>query len=213
MIGILTLNTSFTLHLLVYLPQVFHNRNIHNIKDLSFNMHLILFFCYFFDIFYGFSSQMQWQYKTVSIVGFSLLIIQYLQLIHFWENKNKQLTAKIHILILSASIWTVWYFFKNIDAHISDETTLYVGCISKILFIISTLPQIIKNWRLKNSSAISIHFILLSITIAILDTITAWKLNWGWPNKATSPIIVVMMIMLLLSRKTTLFYKKPTDNC
>lgn len=197
MIGLFSLNISFVLHLILYLPQVLHNRRDAHIQYLSINMHLILFFCYFLDIFYGFASNMQWQYRTVSIVGFSLLVIQYTQIIYYLiTNGNKHL-SRIHTLILASSICCVYYFFANLNGIISVTETLLAGYISKGLFIISTIPQIIKNWRVKNKSAISIYFILLSITIACLDTITAWTLNWGWPNKLTSPIMIFMLAMML----------------
>lgn len=201
MIGLLSLNLSFVLHLFIYLPQVLHNRSSQNIKNLSINMHLILFFCYFLDIFYGFSSKMQWQYKTVSIVGFSLLIIQYLQIISFLNYKKSSNMATLHTVILAISIYFVIYFFMNDELVLSETEILYAGFISKILFIISALPQIIKNYKLESSSAISIYFIYLSITIATLDTISAWYLNWGWPNKITSPIVIFMMMLLLPYKK------------
>ncbi|MDF1757992.1 MAG: hypothetical protein P1U74_06805 [Legionellaceae bacterium] len=49
------------------------------------------------------------------------------------------------------------------------------------------------------STAISKHFIISSMIIVSLNTITAWKLNWGWPNKVTSPIVVLMMSVLIIS--------------
>lgn len=197
MIGLFSLNISFLLHLILYLPQVLHNRSTSHIKYLSVNMHLILFFCYFLDIFYGFASNMQWQYRTVSIVGFSLLIVQYTQIIQYLITKGNKHTSRVHILILATTLFCVYHFFANLKGNISTSEALIAGYISKILFIISTIPQIIKNWQVKNKSAISIYFILLSITIACLDTITAWTLNWGWPNKLTSPIMIFMLALML----------------
>ena len=198
MLGLFSLNISFLLHLILYIPQVLHNRRAEHIKHLSINMHLILFFCYFLDIFYGVASKMQWQYRTVSIVGFTLLIIQYTQIIYYLTVNGNIHNRRIHTVILASCIYCVYHFFVNLNSTISISTTLIAGYISKILFIISVLPQIIKNWQVQNKSAISIYFIMLNITIACLDTITAWTLNWEWPNKLTSPI------MILKPRKATI---------
>ena len=197
MLGMISLNISFILHILLYIPQVLHNRNFQNIQNLSINMHLILFSCYFLDIFYGFGSSLQWQYCTVAVVGFSLLVIQYLQICYFLKTRDKQLISAVHFGIMLVSVFYVGKFFIIYQAQSPEWLTLTSGYISKVLFIISALPQLIKNWRVENSNALSTHFVLFCIGIACLDTISAWCLDWGWPNKLTYPIMVIMFSLLL----------------
>lgn len=210
MLGILTLNIAFVLHLILYIPQVLHNRESEHIQYLSVKMHLNLFLCYFLDIFYGFGNNMQWQYRTVSIVGFSLLMIQYMQIIYYLSTHGKQKVARIHILFLASTIYCVYYFFKYLHASIALEQVLIAGYISKILFIISTIPQMIKNWQVKSTKGVNTHFILFNITIASLDTVTAWTLDWAWPNKLTSPIMICMFSTMLPLKKTRIYRILPT---
>lgn len=205
MLGNITLNISFVLHLILYFPQVLHNRKSKHIQYLSINMHLNLFLSYFLDIFYGFGVRMPWQYKVVSIVGFSLLIIQYIQLIFHLNNNGKQNIARVHMLVLAACTYCVYYFFKYKHASITMEHVLLAGYISKVSYIISVIPQIIKNWQVKNSDGVNVYFILFSITITSFDTITAWTLDWAWPNKLTSPIMVCMFITMLPFKKGKIY--------
>jgi len=245
MIGAISLNISFVLYLLVYLPQVFHNRKPNHIPSLSLGMHFILYTSYCLDLFYGFSRDLQWQYKTVSVVSLTLLIIQHLQITYHHSPRHPErsegspgcktnslhgfdqpcaksrrslaslgmtggllgmtwgrLLFNFNLFFLLATGLILYYFFVLQDGHLSEQATQTIGYISRMGFLIYTLPQIMKNRALKTTKAISINFIFLSLTLSMLDMTSAWCLDWGWPNKLGSPLTIsLMLIMLMQTRK------------
>lgn len=200
-LGVMTLNCSFILYLCVYIPQVIHNRTSNNLVNLSANMHAILYLGYLLDLFYGFSQHLQWQYKTVSIVGLTLLIMQHLQITRYsWQRKNR-LNTIFAMLALLATTTVLLYFFIIKQAMFSNETTVIIGYLARACFLLYTLPQILKNHALKVANAFSIRFIYLNLLVSILDMISAWCLNWGWPNKLAAPFTVTLMLLLLTQIK------------
>jgi len=200
-IGTISLNISFVFYLLVYLPQIVHNRKFSHISNLSMGMHLILYTSYCLDLFYGFSSDLQWQYKTVSIVSLTLLVIQYIQLICHYKAQKKWWLFNINLLFILTTAASIVYFFIVNTANFSGQTIQTLGYMSRAGFLIYTLPQIMKNWALKSAHAISIKFIHLSLILSMLDMTSAWCLDWGWPNKLGSPLTMSLMLIMLLQMK------------
>ena len=200
-IGAICLNVAFALYLVVYLPQIIHNQKSQDLVNLSLKMHFLFYIAYLLDLFYGYSCDLPWQYKTVSIVGLTVLSIQHLQITHYFSKLQKRLSVYLNMLFLFGVGLSIVYFFSINQGIYSESTTLLIGYISRVCFLLYTLPQIIKNKKLKSASAISIQFVYLNLTLAILDLVAAWCLNWGWPNKLGSPIMVALMIVMLLQMK------------
>ena len=200
LIGAITLNVSFVLYLLVYVPQILHNRHTHHLAHLSIGMHSLLYMGYCLDLLYGFSHHLQWQYKTVSMVGFSLLVFQHLQLMRYFGMQRKWPWVHMSGLLLMSALG-VLYFFIQQKAQVSENNTLAIGYLSRLCFLLYTLPQIIKNKTLQSANAISLKFIYFSMTLSLLDLISAWCLDWGWPNKLATPIMLSLMGILLMQRK------------
>lgn len=207
LIGNTSLNISFVLYLVLYIPQVLHNRQSTNIAHLSFFMHFLLLACYFFDLMYGIASDFQWQYKTVSVVGLSLILVQHLQLTHYFITKKNFLLMTTNIIILTTIGLGLYYFFILSKGNIDAQTILIIGSLSRICSFCYSLPQLIKNKKLKSTQAISIRFIYLNLTLATLDTISAWCLNWGWPNKLASPVTMLLMVIMLTQVKQYAAYR------
>ncbi len=201
MIGEISLNISFVFYLLVYLPQILHNRQSNHLSNLSMGMHFILYTSYCLDLFYGFSSDLQWQYKTVSIVSLTLLVIQHIQLTCHYQAQKKRGWFNFNVLFILTTGASIVYFFIVNQARLSEQTTQTLGYLSRAGFLIYTLPQIMKNRALKSTHAISIKFIYLSLLLSVLDMTSAWCLNWGWPNKLGSPLTMSLMLMMLLQMK------------
>lgn len=199
LIGNICLNIAFVLYLFVYLPQIVHNRNTNHIANLSLKMHFTFYIAYLLDLFYGFSSNLPWQYRMVSIIGVSLLTVQHIQITQFFWIKNKQIW--FNSLFLLSIVISIIYFFTIQQALYSENATLLIGYISRAGFLLYTVPQILKNKRLQSTSAISLSFVYLNLTLSILDLIAAWCLNWGWPNKLGAPIAVSLMLIMLLQTK------------
>jgi len=200
-IGNISLNISFILYLIVYIPQIIHNRISQNIAQLSLWLHTLLYLSYSFDLVYGFSSQLPWQYKVVSIVGLSLVMLQHLQFLNFFIHQRALSLAKLNIGFLIFNLVLLYYFFGIAHGKVGVQTTAIFGTIARLCGLIYCLPQIIKNKYSQSGNAISVHFLYLNLTLAILDTISSWCLDWGWPNKLASPLNGIMMIIILWQAK------------
>ena len=79
--GSVSLNISFILYLIHYLPQLIHNQRDGQIKQLSLSFHYLLLLCYLADLNYGFGLNLPWQYRLVSAFGLACLLIQHYQLL------------------------------------------------------------------------------------------------------------------------------------
>lgn len=197
-IGNVTLNVSFVLYLIVYLPQIIHNRVASHIAQLSLWWHVILYLTYWFDLLYGFSSHLPWQYKTVSIIGFSLMVIQHTQLLFFFAHQRKIIYVKWGMAFLMVGFLAMYSFFTYFYPVVDAQVTLSLGVMARVLGLVYGIPQIIKNKRTQSAQAISIPFICINLSLTLLDSVSAWCLDWGWPNKVASPISFVMMTTILL---------------
>ena len=200
-IGTISLNISFVLYLLVYIPQIIHNQKVTNLAQLSLSLHFLLFLSYSFDLFYGFSSHLPWQYKTVSTVGLSLVMVQHVQLIKFFSDRQFLFLKKICISILLLNFIGIYYFFIVKQSVLNTNNTLLVGIVARICGLIYCFPQIIKNKISKSANAISLKFIYLNLVVALLDTLSSWSLDWGWPNKLAAPMNIVIMLTMLCQAK------------
>ena len=201
LLGVISLNLSFVLYLLVYLPQIIHNRKPHHIANLSMGMHFILYSSYCLDLLYGFFSDLQWQYKTVSIASLFILTIQHLQITYHYQTQKKWMSFYFSLFLLAVVGTGMVYFVSTNQNHLSEQTTQSLGYLSRMGFLIYTLPQLLKNRALKSAQAISIPFIYLSLTLSLLDMISAWCLDWGWPNKLGAPLTISLMLIMLLQVK------------
>lgn len=198
--GMLSLNVSFVLYLLVYFPQIRHNRTLTHIQSLSTGMHVLLFSGYVLDLLYGFLSHYPWQYRMVSCVGVGLLLLQHIQLIHFFWKKKAFILVGAYLLGLILTIIGVTYVFLN-ASYCSPKLIVFFGYSSRALFLSYTVPQLVKNRTLKSAVAMSTSFVILSFMIASLDTMSAWCLDWSWPNKVGSPISMMLTSCLLYQIK------------
>jgi uncharacterized protein with PQ loop repeat len=198
LLGAISLNTSFVLYLIVYLPQIVHNCTHSHLAQLSIGMHVLLYTAYCLDLLYGFSSHLQWQYQTVSVVGLSLLMVQHLQLTYYFKTQKKRSWVCFNHLFLLTTMGLIFWFFIIKNAILGHLETQWVGYLSRSCFLLYALPQILKNNTLHSTNAISVPFIYLNISLSILDLISAWCLDWGWPNKLASPIMVCLMLSLLV---------------
>ena len=218
MLGHASLNISFLLYLVVYIPQVLHNRRLTNIAQLSLVMHFLLYTSYFFDLLYGMASHFQWQYQTVSVVGLSLIILQHFQLTHYFRVTKRFFLMATNLIILTLTLLGLYYFFVSCQRTLNPQTILVIGSIARFCSLTYCLPQLLKNRFLKSAHAISIRFIYLNLTLAILDTISSWCLDWGWPNKLASPLTVFIMVMMKMqikaysSRKQSEYHVKPDQD-
>ncbi len=198
-LGQITLNVSLFLYLFYLLPQIFHNFKLQSTKSLSFLMHFILYFAYIADLLYGFGTGMQWQYKTITIIGIICLTIQHFQFYKYrlLENpKEKGFSLKFY----SASAFLYLTFLMVIFLLTSESKNsfyfIFAGAVSQIGWLCYTVPQIVKNFLLKTTQGLSRHFVILAIMVAVCDSISAWTLNWPWPSKLGSPVALILKLFL-----------------
>lgn len=206
-IGALSLNISFILYLVLFFPQLLHNLIYKKTKNLSLLMHSILVLANCADLIYGFGRHMQWQYRTVTIVALACLVIQGIQICTYSRFDKRLFKTNLATiiflnLIVLYAIYSVWM------ENLTVTTMITIGAIAHLGFITYSIPQIIKNYRLRTTSGISIYFVGLSIFLGICDTVSAWALQWDLPSKIGSPIMV-MLGMILFSQFFTLRKKTP----
>jgi len=195
-IGSISLNISFVLYLSLLAPQLFHNYTYRNTQHLSWGMHYAMFTSYIFDLLYGFGRHMQWQYKTVTIIGLICLTVQHIQIYRYsgFTSKQQQHYWWSTGLLISLFISVVigWGFF-----NLSPTIFIGAGAMAQIGWLIYVIPQIFKNHRIQSTAGISVYFVLLLIFLATCDTISAWTLGWDWPNKYGTPVGIILRLILL----------------
>lgn len=202
-LGNISLNLCSFLYLILLIPQVIHNRKAENIAGLSLWLHFLLYISYSTDMVYGIADDMPLQYRIVSLVGLLLVMAQHIQLVKFHIQKRYFILIKLGITFIILHAFLYYYFFSKLASNsVSNDTVLFLGVVARICEIIYCVPQIFKNRITKSAGAVSKHFIYLNLLLAILDTISAWCLNWDWPNKLVAPLgIMVMSIILLQYQK------------
>lgn len=197
MLGQISLNLSFFMYLFLYLPQVVHNQKQANLGELSKGMHLIMYFGYSLDLLYGFGNHLPWQYRAVSAVGWLLLTTQHLQLMGYFKQTEQTFLRMIFYSVLLLS--TTLILFIILQKTPSLPLILYsIGYASQTAFIIAFIPQILKSKRLQSAQALNIVYIVLCLVLSILDCISAWQLEWGWPNKLGASLMILLTSMLVL---------------
>lgn len=201
LIGDISLNMAFFLYLIVYVPQIIHNRRSSHLRHFSISMHHMLLMGYSLDLIYGFSAHLQWQYKTVSVVGFVLLLIQQAQLTRYLLAQKQTVVMRRSVVFLCFTAVFFLYFTLNQGDRITTQHLQMIGYASRACFLFYLLPQILKNKRMSSAKATSVSFVYLNITLSLLDFISAWCLDWGWPNKLAAPITLSLMIILLMQIK------------
>lgn len=189
------------LYLIVYLPQIRHNKHKQHLAELSISLHLIIMTSFVLDLIYSLLKPLPWQYCVVSVVALSTLSVQQMQLIQrAKQGGHIKLLSVLHFFSFTLIMFLVsFFYFKNIAY--SSNTIFLIGWISRIGFLIYTVPQIIQNYRLRSAQALSTTFLHLSLLLSLLDLTSAWCLDWGWPNKLGTPLTLSLTLILLWQKK------------
>lgn len=194
-IGNFTLNLSTILYMVVYMPQLFHNKKSGQLFNLSLNFHIFLFISCLTDLIYGFGLAMPWQYILVSIMGVIYLTIQHKQLWKIHHQRNYFMLNNILLFLLCTLIPTSLLY------HFSYAFFIYTGYIAQITSVGCAIPQIYKNIETKNSIlALNINYLALNFLSSLCDNISAWTLHWPTPSKAGSFIALLMCSTLVMQK-------------
>lgn len=189
MIGQIALNLSMILYLLLALFQLRHNLYGGKIDQLSLGVHALLLISATADLYYGFWFIQQWQYRVVSLVFLSFLIVQHLQLFcyHPYAKSLILLSCLVSLMVLGL-------FILPRQATIS----ITMGWIERVGYWIYAFPQILKNKRSPTASAsISLGFAIVGLLAATGDLISAFYFSWGSPATYGSIIAVIAQGYLL----------------
>lgn len=198
-VGNVSLNLCSFLYLILLVPQVIHNQKAENIAGLSLWLHFLLYISYSTDMVYGIADEMPLQYRVVSIVGLLLVMMQHIQLVKFHIKKRMYFLINLCLSFIILHAVLYYYFFSKL-AHgmVSSDTILILGIVARGCEIIYCVPQIFKNRLAKSAGAVSKYFIYVNLLLSILDTLSAWCLDWEWPNKVVAPLSICVMLVILL---------------
>ena len=197
-IGNIALNISVGTYLFYFLPQLLHNKNKNNTKNLSWGLHIIYICGMCLDLIYGFGNHLAIQYRLVTIVGLICLMIQHLQLCHNKTN-NKLAT------ILAAFLYSTAILVVSLNLKLTSSTYNTIGLLSQFCWWSAFIPQIIKNYQLKNGSALATTFIALTLSCSVLDLIAAISLGWPYPSIISPPIMIILHSTCWLQK---IYYRK-----
>ena len=190
LLGQIFLNISFGLYLVLYLPQLFYNASEKPFKNMSLVMHLMLLQAYSCDLFYALGRGMPWQYLSVSAIGICYLLIWQTQWILYNRKHQPQLNIPLMLSGLIIVLWPsiLWYLHPK-----SPWQTHLQAWVSRILFIMHFLPQIVKYHRNEiQRNAISPYYLYLSLSLGLCDLLAAACLKWDTVNQMGSMISFVL---------------------
>lgn len=196
-LGMITLNISFAVYLIWFIPQIILNFQRKSTSGLSLMMHQILFAGYLCDLLYGFGNALQWQYRTVTIIGLLSLTIQHYQ---FWRYGFKNGLEKKQYIGLTG-LFAIFLLYTIIGLKLDAVSPLlytFAGVISQICWLSYAAPQIINNYRAQSTTGLSVFFVIFAISLNICDATSAWALNWPLPSKIGPLFALVLHGILLL---------------
>lgn len=203
-IGHITLNLSLSIYLIWFVPQIILNFKRKDTEGLSMLMFGILCIGYLSDLMYGFGRGMQWQYRTVTVVGLFSLAIQHYQ---FGRYGLHRLTEKYTYFALSF-VYLAWLFYAIYAIKFNFHSKNFydvAGMLANICWFSYMLPQIFKNYFNKSTVGLSIYFVGIAIFLNLCDSTSAWMLGWDYPSKI-GPAITLLGNLILLSQ--VIYYGK-----
>lgn len=202
MIGHISVNISFIIYCVYFLPQIIHNQLKHQTEHISKYTHLLMVAANVLDLIYGFGFELQWQYKVVTILIMACLLFQQWQI--YRDSCNKSYDFHIVTFIVIAAGVAIVYL-NALNKHVLEN----VGFISMFCYAIYWLPQIIKNMKAKNATAFSLIFLVLNVLGLVCDEISASIFNWPLPSHIT-PIIILSLLVIMVGQ--CYHYKRLSKN-
>lgn len=205
-IGEITLSISSVIYCIWFIPQIWENFQRKSTDGLSLWMHGLLLLGYSADLLYGFGREMQWQYRTVTIVGLIFLCIQHVQFGKYGLHTKAIMVNYLGLSLLTMIVFT--YAILNFTLlHHGKNYYDIAGFISDICWATYVFPQIIKNFKQKSTRGLSVGFVAISILLSLLDITSTFALHWDWPSVLSECItlfkksILVFQIMYYRNNK------------
>jgi hypothetical protein len=203
-IGQISVKVSFACYMLMLLPQIYLNIRRHSLDGFSWGMHLILLGSSICDSFYAFANRMPWQYYAVDLVLIALLGLQHVQ---YWRYQRDRLPRSYGVATIGLASFAI--IGTILFQAFPEKRGLFalLGYVSMVGFFTASLPQIIANHRLGSAEGAAVSFIVLQTLGLMSDTVSAYALHWGLPNRIGAPASLVFQVVLLLQ---LWFYRAPS---
>ena len=191
-IGQITLNISFAIYLIQFIPQILHNIKdkvaLSNISLLTQFGMLIVVLC---NLVQAIGFNLNWQYLLIAMVYLIGITVQQLQ-ISLHKKKMSKVINLIFVMLLCIAILAM------------DSNLILVfqiaGIISLIVHFIYWLPQIYKNHNQGKFTGYSDLFIIFALLGVICDLFTSILLAW--------PLIVKINIFVMFVITCILVFQK-----
>lgn len=200
-IGHISINISFVIYCIYFLPQIIHNQFKRQAGHISHGTHLLMVVANALDLIYGFGFDLQWQYRVVTMLTLACLLFQQWQIYRDSKSINQQKNRHaqsydFHILcLLVIAVGIALVSLHNLNNAILEN----IGFISMFCYAIYWLPQIIKNIKEKNATAFSLIFLILNVLALVCDEISA--LSFGWPLPSIiSPIVILSLLFIMVGQ-------------
>ncbi len=186
------LNIAAMSYLVFYLPQVWRNRCAHNLKALHLGWHALLIVAASCDVFYGFGVVHQWQYRAVSCVMLSVLVIQQIQLMvvtrQLPEKHERVVLIGVFSVLLMLGLMLFWHYASH-----HAWFFFAIGWVERISYWAYMMPQIASQWRDPDKArAVSPFALSLGFLGLLLDIVCAWHFHWGPSSRYGAPIAVLI---------------------
>ena len=195
-IGTISLNLSLIIYCLYFFPQIIYNQLKCQAGNISYLTQILMITANGLDLIYGFGFNLEWQYRTVSILTLSCLLFQQWQI--YRDSGTKSLF--FHLLALSIISSFLIVTITNLSTSILQQ----IGLISMLCYAMYWLPQIIRNTRDKSARGFSTLFIMLNGLALICDEISAITLAWPLPS-IISPLLLLLFLIILVAQQA--YYK------
>lgn len=199
-LGNITLNISLIAYCICFIPQILLNFKRKSTQGLSMLMFGILTIGYLSDLMYGFGRDMQWQYRLTTLIGLGSLAISHYQFGHYglYHSNQKRLYITLNIFYVGLLCYAIIAIQAN---FYSKDFYNLIGMLANLCWVSYMLPQIIKNYLNRSTEGLSTVFVSFAIFLNICDSVSAWTLDWGYPNKIGSASILLGNLFLLLQVK------------
>ncbi|GAB4223155.1 MAG: PQ-loop repeat-containing protein [Francisella sp.] len=197
--GYITLNISFIIYCINFLPQTIHNQIKHKTFEISLLTHSLMIIANSFDLIYAIGFNMQWQYILVDIILLIFLIIQQFQIL----NDNRQKKIYIHTLCVFIFLFVVLIIIFLVQ--INNNILLLFGVISSFIYNVYWLPQIYKNYHNKQAEGFSIFYLSLTFFGAICDISSGIFLDWPLVSIISSSCLSILIFIQIMQY---IYYKQ-----
>ncbi|MCF6764464.1 PQ-loop repeat-containing protein [Thiotrichales bacterium 19S3-7] len=191
-IGYYSLNISLVLYCIYFIPQIIYNQIIKKTDQISLVTQGLMVSANLCDLIYGFYLFMPWQYKLVTILSLSFLVIQQFQIgLKQYRNFNFIGLSSVLVIFLVVTIDSVS------QMNLPPNSINLFGMVTDMIYWIYWVPQILFNWRNKKADGFSQLFLLLTLLASICDEVSALILGWNYPS-IIGPLVIIFMILIIL---------------